>query len=209
MQLKIVIMKISAVILFFFVIGASRVVAQKPRQIINDKDSTLGMYLNSRIEKSLNHFTDTCFEGFYEVAFSLKKNGDIKEFTTSKKMPQKYSDTIQALLNLLKPYWTKDFVNFVSKNNSVIVQPLYLSVMENCNSKNAIAYQPAGDTTALAAMTERSEFWEFAVKEKIRLITTFPTISDFKNENIDLRNTYLLPPATIMRGHPKNRRKID
>jgi hypothetical protein len=202
-------MKISTIIFLIFVIGLGKVSAQKPYQIIHDKDSTLGMYLNSRIEKHLNNYRDSCFEGFCSIAFSLDKNGVMTAFTTSKTLPQKYVDTIKSLIMSLKPLWEKDFLKTVSKNHAVIIQPIYLFIRENCRSNYKIRSRSQSDTSALSEMTENSDFWESSFIEKTKLVATFPTIYDFTNDTVDLRNSYLLPPVTIMRYSPGNRRKID
>lgn len=105
--------------------------------------------------------------------------------------------------------WTNDFIKTVSNTPTVIVQPFYLDILENCSSKYKIAFAPLGDNAEISDLKEKNSAWEAAIKEEIDAILTFPTTYDFEDAKISLQNAYLLPPATITRRHDKTGRKID
>ena len=88
-------MKVIAIIFVYLFAFGIDTHAQNSQRILGIGDSTLGSFLNTKIEKKPNLLRDSCVEGFYAIAFSLSKRGTIVKFTTSKNLPKKYRDTLK------------------------------------------------------------------------------------------------------------------
>ena len=122
-------MKTIIILSFILLVSTSLSFAQS-QKILDDKDSTLNLYLSHRLE--LSNIEDSCFAGIYNISFSLFPNGTIREIKTSKTLPKKYSDTLIKIIKNLKNKWQTDFLHFATKKNQRIIQPIYLFVYSDC-----------------------------------------------------------------------------
>lgn len=133
-NLKVNTMKLSLFLTLIFI--ASYIVkGQSQERVLKIEDNpSLGNYLSKNLESKV--IGDSCYYGIYFIRFRLNKTGDLSFFDCTKGMPVVYRNASEQILNGLKDKWEKSFLKMVIKKKLTILQPILLSIDNQCKAKS-------------------------------------------------------------------------
>ncbi len=190
-------MKYLIITLLIFRFSSYEINAQS---ILKNKDSTLANYL----EKNMRFITttDTCFSGIYNITFKLSKENKLLEFDYSSSLPLGIAAKIKDLMLSLNSKWDTLFIN--KYRNKKIVQPIFLSIENNCTHRNIKEYS-GSKTNTLPNLGESSFTDRDYMDMMISLANlfasaqnTFTKANNYKSDNKNVALCVLLVPALIV-----------
>lgn len=164
-------------------------------------DSTIGKYLENSVKDTT--VLDSCVTGIYYIKFILNAEGNIHSYTCSKKMPDSYKKIFKKKLDILNKKWDKKFLDYVTRQKIVLLQPMLFNVnndcfiQENYYTKKMDSSENPNDQKTL---TDKAIIYGLS-RDIFTMQQSFLTAADFDN-NKSLKNgskLLMLSPCIITR----------
>lgn len=162
------------------------------------KDSLLSNYLTNALDTIVTG--DSCFSGIYYIKFSLTKDGNLSDFYSSELMPVNYKTIVKKRLEELNKKWSPLFLKFAGKKNKVIIQPIFIEVINQCPMRENF-YSKKLEMDSTGTMTFSYNLAQTTLILFGNMLTTtketFKKASRFDSGNNEYIDCLLLPPCIV------------